>query len=61
METTSYVFSFLVVFFYLVTTGWIFFTAYLCENSINQSINNINEPVAPVVQVVTSKPSEVGT
>ena len=32
MESTSYVFSFLVVFFYPVTTGWIFDIS-LCENS----------------------------
>ena len=38
MESTSYVFSFRIVFFYLVTTGWIFDIS-LCENSINQSIN----------------------
>ena len=39
----TYVFSFRMVFFYLVTTSWIFlifFTStYLCENSTNQSIN----------------------
>ena len=37
MESTSYVFSFLMmVLFYLVTTGWIF----LCQNSINHSSNH---------------------
>ena len=37
MESTSYVFSFLMtVLFYRVTTGWIF----LCENSINHSSNH---------------------
>ena len=36
MESTSYVLSFQMVFFYLVTTGWIFDIS-LCENSINQS------------------------
>ena len=36
MESTSYVISFRVVFFYLVTTGWIFYIN-LYENSINQS------------------------
>ena len=36
----SYVLSFRMVFFYLVTTGWIFDNISLCENSINQSINN---------------------
>ena len=34
MESTSYVLSFRVVFFYLVTTGWIFEIS-LCENSIH--------------------------
>ena len=29
------------VFFYLVTTGWIFDTISLCENSINQSISTV--------------------
>ena len=37
-ESTSYVFPFRMVFYYLVTTGWIFDIS-LCENSINQSIN----------------------
>ena len=37
MESTSYVFSFQMVFFYLVTTGWIFGIS-LCENSINHQI-----------------------
>ena len=39
MESTSLVLSFrMMVFFYLVTTGWIFDIS-LYENSINQSIN----------------------
>ena len=38
MERTSYVLSFRMLFFYLVTTGWIFDIS-LCENSINQTIN----------------------
>ena len=38
MESTSYVFLIRMVFFYSVTTGWIFYII-LCENSINQSIN----------------------
>ena len=44
-ESTSYVFSFRMVFSYLVATGWIFHirSAYLCENSINQSINQNHE------------------
>ena len=33
MESTSYVFSFRIVFFYLVTTRWIFYIS-LCKNSI---------------------------
>ena len=37
MESTSYVFSFRMVFFYLVTTGWIFDINLLCEDSINRS------------------------
>ena len=39
MESASYVFSYRMVFFHLVTTGWIFDISLLCENSINQSIN----------------------
>ena len=35
MESTSYVFSFRLVFFYLVTTGWVFDIS-SSENSINQ-------------------------
>ena len=38
MENTLCVLSFRMVFFYLVTTGWIFYIS-LCDNSINQSIN----------------------
>ena len=37
MESTSSVLSFRMVFFYLVTTGWIFDIS-LCENSIDQSL-----------------------
>ena len=38
MESTSYVLSFrMMVFFYLVTTGWIL-TSYLCENSIESRL-----------------------
>ena len=36
MDGKSYVFPFRVVFFYLVTTGWIFDIS-LCENSIKYS------------------------
>ena len=36
MESTSYVLSFRMVLFYLVTTGWIFDIS-LCANSINES------------------------
>ena len=46
MESTSYVSSFRMVFFYLVITGWIFDISLSCENSINQSINqSINHDV----------------
>ena len=38
MESASCVFSFRMVFFYLVTTGWICDSS-LCVNPINQSIN----------------------
>ena len=41
-ESTSYVLSFRMVFFYLVTTGRIFNIS-LCENSTNQSINQSND------------------
>ena len=34
MESTTYVLSFRMVFFYLVTTGWISYISLLCENSI---------------------------
>ena len=44
MGSTSYVLSFRIVFFYLVTTGWIF-DIRLCENSINQSIS-----LYPIIQ-----------
>ena len=37
MESTSFVFSFRMMFFYLVTTGWIFDISLLCENAFNQS------------------------
>ena len=46
MESTSYVLSFRMVFFYLVTTGWIFDISLLCENSINQSIMHACGPTA---------------
>ena len=39
MESMSYVLSFRMVLFYLVTTGWIFYIR-LCENSTNQPIKN---------------------
>ena len=39
LESTSYVFPFRMVFFYLVTAGWIFTSAYVREfNQSNQSI-----------------------
>ena len=37
MESTSYVFPFRMVFFYLVTTGWIFYISLLRDNSINST------------------------
>ena len=37
----SYVLSLRMVFFYLVTTGWIFDTTSLCENSIKNTIQKI--------------------
>ena len=40
MERTSYVLSLRMVFFYLVTTGWIFYIISLCEISINKKIKN---------------------
>ena len=40
MESTSYVLSFRMVFFYLVTTGSIFYIS-LCENSINETFFTI--------------------
>ena len=43
MESTSYVLSFRMVFFYLVTTGWTFDIISLCENSINQSIKGSSD------------------
>ena len=42
MESAPYVLSFRMVFFYLVTTVWIF-DVILCENSINQS-NGLRRP-----------------
>ena len=38
MDSSSYVLSFRMVFFYLVTTDWIFDIS-LCGNSISQSVN----------------------
>ena len=32
-----FTFSFRMLFFYLMTTGWVLTLTYLCENSINQS------------------------
>ena len=45
MESTSYVLSFRMVFFYLVTTGWIF-DINLCENSINH-LNTTSDECDP--------------
>ena len=41
MKSTSYVLSFRMVFFYLVTAGWIFDISLLCENS-TKSINQVD-------------------
>ena len=52
----SYVFPFrMIVFSYLVTTGWFFYISLLCENSINQSINQKGHsciPPQPVAYLV---------
>ena len=59
MDSTSYVLSFRMAFFYLVTTGWICYIS-LCENLINQSTNQLRRhklcsaltyqiPIPPVV------------
>ena len=54
IESTSYVLSFRMVFFYLVTTGWIFdFSS--CENSINQSSQKLDVPAG-----VTQEESHTG-
>ena len=50
MESTPYVFSFRMVFFYLVTAGWIFDISLLCENSINQPINQSIIAINGIVQ-----------
>ena len=42
MESTSHVICFRTMFFYLVTTGWIFDISLLCENSINQINQSVN-------------------
>ena len=44
MESTSYVVSFRIVLFYLVTTGWISYISLICEDSINQ-FNELNRCV----------------
>ena len=54
-ESTSYVLSFRLVFFYLVTTGWIFYIS-SCENSINRSINQlINQSINQSIKVPDSE------
>ena len=42
MESRSYVFPFRMVFFYLITTSWIYCISLLGDNSINNSINSIS-------------------
>ena len=51
MESTSYVFPYRLVFFYLVTTDWILGISF-CDSSINQSINQsiITDIKAAVLQ-----------
>ena len=53
MESTSYVLSFRMVFFYLVTTGWVFDIS-LRENSINQSSNQRNHLLIIVHEICLS-------
>ena len=51
--STSYVvFPFRMVIFYLVTTRWNFDISLLCENSINQSINQMHK-IQLLLQVVS--------
>ena len=52
MENTSYVLSFRMVFFYVMTTGWIFYIS-LCANSIKNQ-NQINAVFDNTVYTVTS-------
>ena len=40
MESTPYVFPFRMVFFYLVSTGWIFDVS-LCENPVYYGIDSV--------------------
>ena len=56
MESTPYVLSFQMVFFYLMTTGWVFDIS-LCENSINQSIME-HESTAGINSLVLTEISE---
>ena len=42
MESRSYNFPFRMVFFYLITTSWIYCISLLGDNSINNSINIIS-------------------
>ena len=54
MESTSYVLSFRMVFFYLVTTGWIFYNSLLCEDSINQSNQYKGELQTPQALLIST-------
>ena len=54
MESTLYVISFRMVFFYLVTTGWIFYIS-LRENSINQSNYSLTSSVLCILSLDTIK------
>ena len=51
MESRSYVLSFRMVFFYLVTTVWIFDIS-LCANSINNKKKYVKTPTNTVVLFV---------
>ena len=64
MENTSYVFLFQMAFFYLVTTGWIFYIS-LCENSKSKSLQrNGSDEISPEARIcltVTGIKTEVKT
>ena len=57
LESTSYVLSFRMVFFYLVTTGWIFDISLLCESSI-KSVSMIIASSPETVDCMNHKKKE---